>query len=81
MKARINPDCVTMLNVTRRRLLEGTLRALKRSNLNKAAKISEKFGDDLGCSKGDVDAGGLTREFLQLAVSDVMQSENFVAKK
>ena len=81
IKARIDPDSVTMLNVTRRRLLEGTLRALKRSNFNEAARISVKFGDDLGCSEGAVDAGGPTREFLRLAVSDVMQSEIFCGEE
>ena len=77
IKARIDPDSVTMLYVTRRRLLEGTLRALKRSNFNEEARISVKFGDDLGCSESAVDAGGPTREFLRLAVSEVMQSEIF----
>ena len=57
LSEQIDNDTVTLFNVNRRKLLGGAFRALKRKTFNSGARISVKFGDDLGTSEGAINAG------------------------
>lgn len=58
-------------------MLDGAVRALKRSSFCENGRLSVKFSDDIGQSEGAVDAGGPTREFLRLVMDQVVNSSIF----
>ena len=59
---------VNHVNINRLNIMDGTIRAIKRSSFKPLARLSVKFSDDEGGSEGAVDAGGPTREFLRLLI-------------
>ena len=56
---------------------EGTRRALSRKSFSPANKVSVKFTDDNGISKGAVDLGGPMREFFALILDHLHSSQLF----
>ena len=77
IKTKIDDEKVNYFKVNRTRLLDGAIRALRRKNFYENGRISIKFGDDIGQTEGAIDAGGSTREFLRLAVNQVVNSSVF----
>ena len=68
---------MNLVNVNRRRLLEGATRAITRKSFQEDGRLNVKFSDDIGRSEGAIDAGGPTREFLRLAVAAAVNSSIF----
>ena len=77
IRDRVDEDVVNYFNINRGNMIDGALRALKRKKFNERGRISVKFADDIGQSEGAIDAGGPTREFLRLAMSNVINSCSF----
>ena len=61
-----------MVNVDRDDILDGACRAFSRTRFNQWAPLSVKFSGEQG-----IDNGGLTRAFLQLAISAIHDSQIF----
>lgn len=61
-----------IVNVTRGNVLDGGFRAFSRNNFDPKCKLNVRFAGEDG-----IDNGGLTREFLRLAVSAIKNSSLF----
>ena len=68
IRANIDGDRVSLINVRRRAIWEDTCRQLGRKQFSPNNRLSVKFADNQGGSEGAVDLGGPKREFLRLAV-------------
>ena len=68
---------VNYFKINRTRLLDGAIRALRRKNFYENGRISINFGDDIGQAESAIDAGGPTREFLRLAINQIVSSSVF----
>ncbi|XP_028409247.1 uncharacterized protein LOC114531834 [Dendronephthya gigantea] len=70
-------DQVSMFNLSRNHIWEGTKRALNRKSFSPENKLSVKFTDDIGRSEGAVDLGGPAREFFTLITEWLVNSRLF----
>lgn len=70
-------DQVSIFNLSRNHIWEGTKRALNRKSFSPEKKISVKFTDDIGQSEGAVDLGGPAREFFTLITEWLVNSRLF----
>ena len=59
-------DQISIFNLSRNHIWEGTKRAMNRKSFSPRNKLSVKFTDDIGQSEGAVDMGGPAREFFTL---------------
>ncbi len=74
LNSRVNRDLPKILvNVTRENVLEGAIRAWRRRSFHPLTPLTVKFGGEMG-----IDNGGLTREFMQLAIKGIQASPIFV---
>ena len=70
-------DQVSIFNISRNHIWEGTKRALNRKSFSPEKKLSVKFTDDIGQSEGAVDLGGPAREFFTLITEWLVNSRLF----
>ena len=61
---KISSEKISIFNLSRNHVWEGTKRALNRKSFSPENKLSVKFTDDIGQSKGAVDMGGPAREIF-----------------
>ena len=76
LREQLDENSVNFFNINRRNVLDGALRALRRSTFQPNARISVAFAD-FGKGEGAVDAGGPKREFFRLAVERMLSSSVF----
>ena len=70
-------DKISIFNISRNRMWEGTRRAMNRKSFSPQNKLSVKFMDDIGQSEGAVDMGGPAREFFTLITEWLVNSQLF----
>ena len=70
-------DQVSIFNISRNHIWDGTKRALNRKSFSPEKKLSVKFMDDIGQSEGAVDLGGPAREFFTLITEWLVNSRLF----
>ena len=66
-----------LVNVRRKHIFIDGIKKIGRPNFKEFLPLSIKFAVELGASKGAVDLGGPTREFLRLAIQSVFSSNAF----
>ena len=76
----ISSDKISVFNLSRNHVWEGTKRALNRKSFNPQNKLSVKFTDDIGQSEGAVDMGGPAREFFTIITEWLLGSQLFFGK-
>ena len=70
-------DQVSIFNISRNHIWDGTKRALNGKSFSPEKKLSVKFMDDIGQSEGAVDLGGPAREFITLITEWLVNSPLF----
>ena len=70
-------DQISIFNLSRNHIWEGTKRAMNRKSFSPRNKLSVKFTDDIGQSEGAVDMGGPAREFFTLITEWMVNSRLF----
>ena len=73
----LSSDKISVFNLSRNHVWEGTKRALNRKSFNPQNKLSVKFTDDIGQSEGAVDMGGPAREFFTIITEWLLGSQLF----
>ena len=69
--------CNNLINVRRNHVFEDGISKMAQAEFEPSRLLSVKFADELGYSEGAVGLGGLTREFLRLAVREAFQTNAF----
>jgi hypothetical protein len=67
-----------LINVRWKHVLEDGIAKMSRSRFDPSRPLSVRFADQLGSSEGAVDLGGLTREFLRLAIQEAFSTNAFI---
>lgn len=78
LSSKINRQDVLRINVTRSSVLDGALRAFRRTTYSPLKQMLIRFADDDGVTEGAVDQGGPLREFFRLLIMELFSSKLFV---
>jgi hypothetical protein len=70
-------DVCKNINVRRNHVFEDGINKMARSKFEPLWPLSVKFAHEMGASEGAVDLGGLTREFLPLAIQEAFSMNAF----
>ena len=70
-------DQISIFNLSRNHIWEGTKRAMNRKSFSPRNKLSVKFTDDIGQPEGAVDMGGPARELFTLITEWLVNSRLF----